>query len=196
MHFSSPWMLNSYLVKGERLSLSLHLFYESWSRYIANQSGSAKETVTPKISKNIEMLVCFTNVLPKCLHQQKLPYLPHSTSWQEQYQCKSKPPKWNKQFCKTDKLDFINKSDITDQKLYGEKKLHINDTGKSLLANIFIKYSINMWIMSCSYSDMSLRYQGNDSCSYSDMSLRYQGNDKNQKKYLLLQILAKILILI
>ena len=50
--------------------------------------------------------------------------------------------------------------------------------------------------MSCSYSDMSLRYQGNDSCSYSDMSLRYQGNDKNQKKYLLLQILAKILILI
>ena len=44
-------MLNSYLIKGERPSLS--------SRYIANQSGSAKETVSPKIGENIEMLVCF-----------------------------------------------------------------------------------------------------------------------------------------
>ena len=26
---------------------------------MANQSGSAKETVSPKISENIEMLVCF-----------------------------------------------------------------------------------------------------------------------------------------
>ena len=40
-------------------SLSSRLFYEPRSRYIANQSGSAKETVSPKISENIEMLVCF-----------------------------------------------------------------------------------------------------------------------------------------
>ena len=52
-------MLNSYLIKGERPSLSSRLFYEPRSRYIANQSGSAKETVSPKIGENIEMLVCF-----------------------------------------------------------------------------------------------------------------------------------------
>ena len=59
MHHSPPQMLNSYLIKGERPSLSLRLFYEPRSRYIANQSGSAKETVSPKIGENIEMLVCF-----------------------------------------------------------------------------------------------------------------------------------------
>ena len=52
-------MLHSYLIKGERPSLSSRLFYEPRSRYIANQSGSAKETVSPKIGENIEMLVCF-----------------------------------------------------------------------------------------------------------------------------------------
>ena len=52
-------MLNSYLIKGERPSLSSHLFYGPPLRYIANQSGSAKETVSPKVGKNIEMLVCF-----------------------------------------------------------------------------------------------------------------------------------------
>ena len=34
-------------------------FYEPRSRYIANESGSAKETVSSKIDENIEMLVCF-----------------------------------------------------------------------------------------------------------------------------------------
>ena len=29
------------------------------SRYIANQNGSAKETISQKIGANIEMLVCF-----------------------------------------------------------------------------------------------------------------------------------------
>ena len=42
-----------------RPSLSSHLFYEPRSRYIANQSESAKETVSPKIGENIEMLICF-----------------------------------------------------------------------------------------------------------------------------------------
>ena len=50
-------MLNSYLIKGEGLSLSSYLFYEPRSWYIANQSGPAKETVRLKISENIEMLV-------------------------------------------------------------------------------------------------------------------------------------------
>ena len=59
MHHSPPQMLNFYLIKGERPSLSSRLFYEPRSRYIANQSGSAKETVSPKIGENIEMLVCF-----------------------------------------------------------------------------------------------------------------------------------------
>ena len=34
-------------------SLSLHIFYEPQSPYITNQSESAKETVRPKIGKNI-----------------------------------------------------------------------------------------------------------------------------------------------
>ena len=59
MRHSAPQILNSYLIKEERPSLSSRLFYEPRSRYIANQSGSAKETVTPKIGENIEMLVCF-----------------------------------------------------------------------------------------------------------------------------------------
>ena len=42
-----------------RPSLSLHLFYEPQLWYIVNQNGSAKETVSPKIGENIEMLVCF-----------------------------------------------------------------------------------------------------------------------------------------
>ena len=54
-----PQMLNSYLIKGMRPSLSSRLFYEPQSRYIANQSGSTKETLSPKIGENIEMLVCF-----------------------------------------------------------------------------------------------------------------------------------------
>ena len=58
MHHSPPQMLNSYLIKRERPSLSPCLFCEPRSRYIANQSGSAKDTVGPKIGKNIEMLVC------------------------------------------------------------------------------------------------------------------------------------------
>ena len=57
MHHSPLQMLNSYLIKGERPSFSLRLFYEPQSQY--NQSRSAKETVSPKIGKNIEMLVCF-----------------------------------------------------------------------------------------------------------------------------------------
>ena len=62
MHHSPPQMLNSYSLKGERPSLSSHLFYEPQSWYIANQSGSAKETVSPKIGQNIEMLVCFISM--------------------------------------------------------------------------------------------------------------------------------------
>ena len=42
-----------------RPNLSLCLFYELQLWYIANQRGSAKETVSPKIDKNIEMLFCF-----------------------------------------------------------------------------------------------------------------------------------------
>ena len=42
-----------------RPSLSSCLFYKPQLRCIANQSGSAKETVSPKIGKNVEMLVCF-----------------------------------------------------------------------------------------------------------------------------------------
>ena len=48
-----------FLIKGEWPSLSMHLFYEPRLWYIVNQSGAAKETVSPKIGKNIEMLVCF-----------------------------------------------------------------------------------------------------------------------------------------
>ena len=57
MYHSPSQMLNLYLIKGERPSLSLRLFYEPRSWYVANQRGSAKETVRPKIGKNIEMLV-------------------------------------------------------------------------------------------------------------------------------------------
>ena len=42
-----------------RPSLPSHLFYEPGLQHIVNQNGSAKETVSPKIGKNIEMLVCF-----------------------------------------------------------------------------------------------------------------------------------------
>ena len=59
MQYSPPQMLNSYLIKGERPSLSSRLFYEPRSRYVANQSESELETVSPKIGENIEMLVCF-----------------------------------------------------------------------------------------------------------------------------------------
>ena len=59
MHHSPLQMLNSYLIKGERSSLSLCLFYEPRLQYIVNQSGSSKETVSLKVGKNIEVLVCF-----------------------------------------------------------------------------------------------------------------------------------------
>ena len=59
MHHSPPQMLNSYLIKVERPSLSSRIFCESRSQYIVYQSGSTKETVSPKIRKNIEMLVSF-----------------------------------------------------------------------------------------------------------------------------------------
>ena len=52
-------MLNSYLMKGERPSLSSCLFYEPRLWYIANQSGSATETVSPRIGENIEIIVSF-----------------------------------------------------------------------------------------------------------------------------------------
>ena len=48
-------MLNSDLIKGERPSLSSRLFYEPRSQYIANQSWSAKETVSLKIDENINV---------------------------------------------------------------------------------------------------------------------------------------------
>ena len=59
MHHSPQQILNSYLIKGARPSLSSHLFYEPLPQYIANQSVSAKKTVSLKIGENIEMLVCF-----------------------------------------------------------------------------------------------------------------------------------------
>ena len=43
-----------------------------------------------------------------------------------------------KQFCKPNKLDLIDNSNIKDQKLSGKKKLHLNDTGKSLLAKTLL----------------------------------------------------------
>ena len=55
-------MLNSYLIKGERPSLSSRLFYEPQWQYIANQSVSIKETVSLKFGKNIEILVCFNYI--------------------------------------------------------------------------------------------------------------------------------------
>ena len=42
-----------------------------------------------------------------------------------------------KQFCKTNKLDLIDKSNIKDQNLYGKKKFQLNDVGTSLLAYNF-----------------------------------------------------------
>ena len=60
MHHSPLQMLNSYLIKGERPNLSSRLFYEPRSRYIANQNGPVKKTVSLKIGENIgEILVCF-----------------------------------------------------------------------------------------------------------------------------------------
>ena len=60
MHNSPPQVLNYYLIKQGRPSLSFRLFYAPQSWYIdtTNQSGSAKETVSPKIGKSIEILVC------------------------------------------------------------------------------------------------------------------------------------------
>ena len=53
MYHCPAQMLNSYLSKEERPSLSLCLIYEPRSRYIdiANQSGSAKETVSSKLAR-------------------------------------------------------------------------------------------------------------------------------------------------
>ena len=56
MHHSPLQMSNSYIIKGEMPSLSSRLFYQPRLQCIANQSGSAKETVGPKIGKNVEML--------------------------------------------------------------------------------------------------------------------------------------------
>ena len=42
-----------------RPSLSSGLFYKSQLRYITNQSGSAKETVSLKIGENIELFFLF-----------------------------------------------------------------------------------------------------------------------------------------
>ena len=58
MSHSLLQMLNSYLNKSET-KFVITFFCEPRSRYIENQSGSAKETVSPKIGENIEMLVCF-----------------------------------------------------------------------------------------------------------------------------------------
>ena len=44
---------------GAALSSTDVKFLLNQRRYIANQSGSAKETVSPKIGENIEILVCF-----------------------------------------------------------------------------------------------------------------------------------------
>ena len=59
MYHSPLHVLSSYLIKGESSSLSSRLFYVPRSRYIANQSGSAKVTVNPNIDRNIEMFVLF-----------------------------------------------------------------------------------------------------------------------------------------
>ena len=42
-----------------RPRLSSLLFYEPQLWYIVDQSGSAKQAVSPKIGENIEVLVCF-----------------------------------------------------------------------------------------------------------------------------------------
>ena len=53
MYHCPAQMLNSYLSKEERPSLSLCLINEPRSQYIdiANQSGSAKETVSSKLAR-------------------------------------------------------------------------------------------------------------------------------------------------
>ena len=43
--------------------MASRLFYKPQSQYTANQSGSAKETVSLKIGENVEMLVCFICVV-------------------------------------------------------------------------------------------------------------------------------------
>ena len=53
--------------------------------------------------------------------------------------------------------------------MYGKKKLHLNYAGKSLLANNFIKYFVNMWLTKTIRAD-------------SDMSLPHLTNDVNQNK--------------
>ena len=45
--------------RREAKFLSLRLFYEPLSQYMANQSGSAKESVSLKIGKNFEMFALF-----------------------------------------------------------------------------------------------------------------------------------------
>ena len=55
----SCWQNSIITYNKLRPSLSSRIFYEPRLRYIANQSGSARETVNPKIGENIEMLVCF-----------------------------------------------------------------------------------------------------------------------------------------
>ena len=60
MHHSPLQMLNVYLLNQKReATFVITFFYEPQSQYIANQSRSAKETVSPKIGENIEMSVCF-----------------------------------------------------------------------------------------------------------------------------------------
>ena len=67
-----------------------------------------------------------------------------------------------KQFWKTNKLNLIDNSNTQNKKLYGKKKLHLNDAGKCLLANNFIKFFIDMWVTIPSDSGMSSPYQRND----------------------------------
>ena len=55
----SCWQNSIITYNKLRPSLSSRIFYEPRLRYIANQSGSARETVNLKIGENIEMLVCF-----------------------------------------------------------------------------------------------------------------------------------------
>ena len=46
--------------------------------------------------------------------------------------------------------------------MYGKKKFYLNDAGKSLLANNFIKAFLNMWLTIRSDIDMGSPYQTND----------------------------------
>ena len=53
-------IVRSIIIYGKlRPSLSSSPFYDPQLRYIANQSGSAKETVGLKIGENIEILILF-----------------------------------------------------------------------------------------------------------------------------------------